>query len=133
MEKINEATSAVKQRSNIPDHVFDIEYSTQWRDEVDFLASRGIYYTYRKFNPEYRVSTFKYTKTADLFVALADFYLRRRRDVKSKATYDPRKPKQVSMFNKDGFIKDFSQNLVDAFSGRGADDGDDVSQTETNS
>lgn len=99
-----------------PAGVFDAEYSTQWRDEVDFLTSRGIYYTFHKVNPEYGVHTWKYMKTADLFVALTDFYLRRRRNLRSSETYysnrpekversnRPEKPKQLSFLTKEGNI-----------------------------
>lgn len=97
-------------RSNIPNNAFDIEYRTEWREEVDFLASRGIYYTIRKLEGEYNIPVYKYTKTADLFIALADFYMRRRRNIKSKATfkgfkkapYEKRTVQQLSFLTKDG-------------------------------
>lgn len=73
----------------IPNKAFDIEYRTQWRDEVDFLASRGIYYTIRKKEGEFQIPVYKYTKTVDLFIALADFYLQRKRNFRSEATYKP--------------------------------------------
>lgn len=100
--------------SSIPSSAFDVEYRTQWRDEVDFLAERGIYYTIRKKEGEYSIPVYKYTKTPDLFVALADFYLRRKRNVTSKATYKGPEPKtrrpkqdskQDSFLTKDGEIK----------------------------
>ena len=31
---------------NIPKYVFDKEYSTQWRKEVQFLEEKGINYTW---------------------------------------------------------------------------------------
>lgn len=94
------------QRSSIPNNAFDIEYRTQWRDEVDFLASRGIYYTIRKIEGEYNIPTYKYTRTAELFLALADFYLHRLPNRKSMATYKG-KPKfeQQSFLNDDGTVK----------------------------
>ena len=32
----------------VPKHIFDKEYSTQWRREVQFLEDKGIAYTYAK-------------------------------------------------------------------------------------
>ena len=58
----------------IPKHVFDKEYSTQWREEVRFLEDKGIAYTYAKKHPKYPIIRYKYTKTPDLFLALAEFY-----------------------------------------------------------
>lgn len=81
------AENKIEKQSNIPSSAFDIEYRTQWRDEVDFLTSRGIYYTFRKKEGEYGIPTYKYTKTLELFLALADFYMHRKPNVKSRATY----------------------------------------------
>ena len=52
---------------------FDIEYQTQWRDEVDFLKSVGIRYTFAKRSKE-GISTYKYKKSSELFRQLAIFY-----------------------------------------------------------
>lgn len=52
--------------------LFDMEYRTQWRDEVDFLKSVGIRYTY--VLRENGISIYKYTKTGELFRQLAIFY-----------------------------------------------------------
>lgn len=52
--------------------LFDSEYSTQWRDEVDFLKKNGINYTFVKRNNN--ISTYKYKKTSELFLKLAYFY-----------------------------------------------------------
>lgn len=52
--------------------LFDSEYSTQWRDEVDFLKQNGINYTFVKRNNN--ISTYKYKKTSELFLKLAYFY-----------------------------------------------------------
>lgn len=52
--------------------LFDSEYSTQWRDEVDFLKQNGINYTFVKRNNN--ISTYKYKKTSELFSKLAYFY-----------------------------------------------------------
>lgn len=52
--------------------LFDIEYSTQNRKEVDFLKKNNISYTFvKKVND---ISIYKYKKTAELFQLLAIFY-----------------------------------------------------------
>ena len=52
--------------------LFDSEYSTQWRDEVDFLKKNGINYTFvKRIN---NIPTYKYKKTSELFLKLAYFY-----------------------------------------------------------
>lgn len=58
----------------IPKYVFDKEYSTQWRREVQFLEEKGIAYTFAKKHPKYSIVRYKYTKTPELFLALAEFY-----------------------------------------------------------
>jgi len=58
----------------IPKTVFDKEYSTQWRREVKFLEDKGINYTYAKKHYKYPIIRYKYTKTPELFLALAEFY-----------------------------------------------------------
>ena len=51
---------------------FDKEYSTQYKDEVEYLEELGIRYTFVKnIN---NISTYKYTKTSELFNALGIFY-----------------------------------------------------------
>ena len=52
---------------------FDKEYSTQYKKEVEYLESNGILYTFVK-NVN-NISTYKYTKTPELFQALVSFYL----------------------------------------------------------
>ena len=52
---------------------FDTEYSTQWRDEVDYLKSVGIRYTFVKRNAD-GISIYKYKKSSELFRQLAIFY-----------------------------------------------------------
>lgn len=47
-----------QEKRNIPNSAFDIEYRTEWRDEVDFLAERGIYYTIRKKEGEYQIPVY---------------------------------------------------------------------------
>lgn len=51
---------------------FDKEYSTQYTPEKDFLLSVGIKPSFVKVINE--VTTYKYTKTSELFDALAIFY-----------------------------------------------------------
>ena len=60
--------------NNIPKYVFDKEYSTQWLREVEFLEQKDIAYAYAKRNPKYPVTKYKYKKTPELFLALAEFY-----------------------------------------------------------
>lgn len=52
--------------------LFDSEYATQWRDEVNYLKTKGINYTFAKRNNE--ISTYKYKKTGELFRQLSYFY-----------------------------------------------------------
>ena len=52
---------------------FDKEYSTQFKKEVEYLKSKGIYYSFVK-NVD-NISTYKYTKTPELFLALVSFYM----------------------------------------------------------
>lgn len=59
---------------DVPKQVFDKEYSTQWRREVKFLEEKGINYTYAKRHYKYPIVKYKYTKTPELFLALAEFY-----------------------------------------------------------
>lgn len=59
---------------DIPKNVFDKEYSTQWRREVKFLEDRGVPYIYAKRHYKYPVVKYKYEKTPELFLALAEFY-----------------------------------------------------------
>lgn len=66
--------------------LFDSEYSTQWRDEVDYLKSVGIDYAFVK--REQGISKYKYKKTGELFRQLAIFYDQReiiRRDEKCQS------------------------------------------------
>lgn len=54
-------------------HCFDMEYSTQVRREVDYLKTKNINYIFvKKING---ISTYKYTKTPELFSALVSFYM----------------------------------------------------------
>lgn len=58
----------------IPKWVFDIEYSTQRRNEYQYLKELGIEPTYIKTHKVYGVKTYKYAKTPALFSALTIFY-----------------------------------------------------------
>ena len=64
----------MENNEQIPKTVFDKEYSTQWRREVKFLEDKGINYTYAKKHNKYPIIRYKYTKTPELFLALAEFY-----------------------------------------------------------
>ena len=59
--------------SALPKWAFDKEYATEWRREVAWLRAHGIEPTYRKVTPQ-GVERYKYTKTPELFAALAVFY-----------------------------------------------------------
>jgi len=58
---------------DLPKWAFDKEYATEWRREVAWLKSRGIEPTFVK-KTQLGVRRWKYTKTAELFAALAVFY-----------------------------------------------------------
>ena len=60
--------------NEIPKKIFDKEYSTQWKREVQFLEDKGINYVFAKKNNNFPVIRYKYTKTPELFLALAEFY-----------------------------------------------------------
>ena len=64
-------------RPQLPSKAFDFEYATQYRKEMEYLRSRGFEYTFMRLTPEYKVPTYKYTKTPELFRAVADFYEQR--------------------------------------------------------
>lgn len=51
---------------------FDKEYATNYLREVEYLSGKGIRYTFVKERDG--VSTYKYTKTQELFEALCLFY-----------------------------------------------------------
>lgn len=62
------------EKTVIPKNAFDKEYSTEWRREVKFLEEKGINYTYAKKHFKYPIIRYKYRKTPELFLALAEFY-----------------------------------------------------------
>ena len=51
---------------------YDKEYSTQYTPEKEYLLSKGIKPSFVKVVNE--VTTYKYSKTSELFEALAFFY-----------------------------------------------------------
>ena len=56
--------------------MFDKEYSTQWKTEVEYLKSIGIKYNFvKQING---INTYKYTKTPEIFEALVSFYKQNR-------------------------------------------------------
>lgn len=52
---------------------FDKEYSTQYAPEMKYLLSKGIKYSF--VEEIHGVTTYKYTKTPELFLALVSFYM----------------------------------------------------------
>lgn len=52
---------------------FDKEYSTQYVPEMKYLQSKGINFSFVK--EVNSVTTYKYTKTPELFNALVSFYM----------------------------------------------------------
>lgn len=51
---------------------YDKEYSTQWIAEKEWLSKHGIKYVFVKSNNG--ITTYKYTKTLELFKSLVEFY-----------------------------------------------------------
>lgn len=62
------------ERITPPNKAYDSEYATQFRREMEFLKRCGIEPTYVKKVGEYRIPTYKYTKTPELFKHVAAFY-----------------------------------------------------------
>ena len=52
---------------------FDKEYATTFLREKDYLEDKGINFTFKKTN-EYGLKVYKYEKTEELFLALAEYY-----------------------------------------------------------
>ena len=52
---------------------FDKEYSTQYTPEKEYLMKKGIFPSFVKVLEG--VTTYKYTKTPELFLALVSFYM----------------------------------------------------------
>ena len=52
--------------------IWDKEYSTQYTPEMKYLQSKGINYSFvKEING---VTTYKYTKTSELFKVLMNYY-----------------------------------------------------------
>lgn len=67
-------------RPLLPNKAYDMEYATQFRKEYLYLQSVGIEPSFIKRTGEYRILTYKYTKTPELFRAIADFYENQRNE-----------------------------------------------------
>lgn len=85
---MNTSANNNETRTSIPSKEFDREYNTQWRKEMEFLKSRGIMYTFAKKVGEYKIPTYKYTKTPELFLNLAEFYNMQKHEKKTKVSTD---------------------------------------------
>ena len=58
---------------------FDKEYSTQYVPEMKYLQSKGINYSFvKEING---ITTYKYTKTSELFKLLAIFYAEKKNNL----------------------------------------------------
>ena len=63
--------------TNVPNKAFDSEYNTQFKKEMLYLKDRGINPVFIKKIGEYRIPTYKYTKTPELFcIRVNSFSLR---------------------------------------------------------
>ena len=60
--------------------LWDKEYATSFYDEVMFLRKRNIRYTWVDKNTN-GISVWKYKKTRELWLALADMYKNRRYEI----------------------------------------------------
>lgn len=67
-------TVANDEQVKVPNKAFDSEYMTEWKREVEFLSSKGIYCTFVRRTPDYGIKQYKYRKTPELFIALAEYY-----------------------------------------------------------
>lgn len=86
-----------KEKHDIPNYVFDMEYSTQRRKEYLFLKECGIVPSYVKENKQYNVRTYKYTKTPELFEKVAEFYRQNMNSDKAKAAEKRDEKKSIPM------------------------------------
>ena len=83
-------------RQPLPNKAFDMEYQTErWR-EVQFLAEKGIKYTFVRKTRDYGVSQYKYKKTPALFAALVEFYsiLEAEKALRGKKKYNTPRPQE---------------------------------------
>lgn len=72
--KITNDNKTIDETQRVPNKAFDSEYMTEWKREVEFLSSRGIYCTFVRRTPDYGIKQYKYRKTPTLFIALAEYY-----------------------------------------------------------
>lgn len=105
-------TKDTKTNEVIPKTVFDKEYSTQWKREVKFLEAKGINYVYAKKHFKYPIIRYKYTKTPDLFLALAEFYNQVRNETFFKEV--EKTVEKVKMPIEEGFVAIKADELSDA-------------------
>lgn len=98
----------------IPKTVYDKEYSTQWRREVEFLEEKGIAYTYAKRHYKYPVTRYKYSKTPELFLALAEFYNQVRNERFFKSVEKTTQTVSEQMPIEKGYIEVKASDLSDA-------------------
>lgn len=74
------AINGYTNRPILPNKAYDSEYATQTHREMEYLKACGIEPTFIKRTGEYRILTYKYKKTPELFRAVADFYEQRRNE-----------------------------------------------------
>lgn len=60
--------------SDLPNKAYDLEYSTMWKREKDYLESKGILPVFIKRTPDYKIKVYKYTKTSQLFNILSEYF-----------------------------------------------------------
>jgi len=101
-------------KMEVPKYVFDKEYSTQWRREVQFLEEKGIAYTYAKKHYKYPIIRYKYTKTPELFLALAEFYNQIRIETFFKRMGEAAKNVEEQMPLEKGYIEIKESELTEA-------------------
>ena len=69
----HKSNQKIELKCDICEKKFDKEYSTQYTPEMKYLQSKGINYSFVKEIEG--VTTYKYTKTPELFLALVSFYM----------------------------------------------------------
>lgn len=77
---MSEIKNATNERAPISSKAFDMEYSTQFRKEMEWLKGHGFEPTFVKRTKGTRIPTYKYTKTPELFRCAAEFYENRRNE-----------------------------------------------------
>lgn len=92
-----------EKRITPPNKAYDSEYATQFRKEMEYLKTVGIEPTYIKKTGEYRIPTYKYTKTPKLFKALTVFY----EDYYNKKNYEH----LVTLVDRAKAMHDFTESV----------------------